>query len=89
MSESIKKKTPKTADAKSESLSRVQFFATPWTTVHGILQARILEWVTFPFSRDQTQGSHIADFFLYHLNLEGSAENRKNLVKNISTDISI
>ena len=21
-------------------------------TVHGILQARILEWVTFPFSRD-------------------------------------
>ena len=35
-------------------------------TVHGILQARILEWV-FPFSRvssqprDQTQISHIAD----------------------------
>ena len=35
-------------------------------TVHGILQARILEWVAFPFSRgssqprDQTQISHIA-----------------------------
>ena len=35
-------------------------------TVHGILQARILEWVAFPFSRgssqprDQTQVSHIA-----------------------------
>ena len=35
-------------------------------TVHGILQARILEWVTFPFSRgsfqprDRTQVSHIA-----------------------------
>ena len=34
--------------------------------VHGILQARILEWVTIPFSRgssqprDQTQVSHIA-----------------------------
>ena len=33
-------------------------------TVHGILQARILEWVAFPFSRgssqhrDQTQGSN-------------------------------
>ena len=32
--------------------------------VHGMLQARILEWVTFPFSRgsshprDQTQGSN-------------------------------
>ena len=38
-------------------------------TVHGILQARILEWVTFPFSRgssqprDWTQVSHIADEF--------------------------
>ena len=38
-------------------------------TVHRILQARILEWVAFPFSRgsslprDQTQVSHIADGF--------------------------
>ena len=38
-------------------------------TVHGILQARILEWVAFPFSRrssqprDRTQVSHIADRF--------------------------
>ena len=38
-------------------------------TVHGILQARILEWVAFPFSRessqprDQTQASHIAGGF--------------------------
>ena len=38
-------------------------------TVHGILQARILEWVAFPFSRgssqprDQTQVSHIAGIF--------------------------
>ena len=24
-------------------------------TVHGILQARILEWVTFPFSRESSQ----------------------------------
>ena len=37
-----------------------------WATVHGILQARILEWVAFPFSkgssqpRDQTQASRIA-----------------------------
>ena len=36
---------------------------------HGILQARILEWVAFPFSRgssqprDQTQVSHIAGGF--------------------------
>ena len=38
-------------------------------TVHGILQARILEWVAFPFSResskprDRTQVSHIAGKF--------------------------
>ena len=38
-------------------------------TVHGILQARILEWVAFPFSRvssqprDRTQISHIEGKF--------------------------
>ena len=38
-------------------------------TVHGILQARILEWVAFPFSRrtsqarDRNQVSHIAGQF--------------------------
>ena len=36
-------------------LSRVRLVETPWTTVHGILQARILEWVTFPFSRGYSQ----------------------------------
>ena len=45
-----------------------QLFANPWT-VHGILQARILEWVAFPFSRgssqprDRTQVSRIAGGF--------------------------
>jgi len=39
-------------------------------TVHGILQAKILEWVAFPFSRgssqsrDSTQVSHIAGGFI-------------------------
>ena len=38
-------------------------------TVHGMLQARILEWVAFPFSkgfsqpRDQTQVSRITGRF--------------------------
>ena len=38
-------------------------------TVHGVLQARILEWVAVPFSRgssqprDQTQFSHIVGRF--------------------------
>ena len=53
---------------KWKSLSCVRLFATPWT-VHGILQARILEWVAFPLSRgsfqprDQTQVSRIAGKF--------------------------
>ena len=42
----------------------------PGSSVHGILQARILEWVTFPFSRgssqprDQTQVSALQEDFL-------------------------
>ena len=50
-------------NSKWKSLSHVQLFVT---TVHGILQARILEWVAFPFSRgssqprDRTQISRIA-----------------------------
>ena len=42
----------------AQSLSRVQLFATTWTvcspagsSVHGILQARTLEWVAMPSSR--------------------------------------
>ena len=51
-----------------KSLSCVQLFATP-RTAHGILQARIMEWEAFPFSRgssqprDQTQVSCIAGGF--------------------------
>ena len=33
-------------------LSRAQLFAIPWTVVPAILQARILEWVTFPSPGD-------------------------------------
>ena len=53
---------------KWKSLSHTRLFAPPWT-VHGILQARIVEWVAFPFSRgssqprDWTQVSHFADGF--------------------------
>ena len=51
-------------------LSRVWLFETPWShTVHGILQAKTLEWVAFPFSRgssaprDRTGVSSIAGRF--------------------------
>ena len=56
---------------KVKSLSHVRLFAIPWTVVyqaslHGIFQARVLEWVAISFSkgsswlRDQTQVSCIA-----------------------------
>ena len=55
---------------KWESLSPVRLFCNPMDyMVHGILQARILEWVAFPFSRGssqpraQTQVSSLADRF--------------------------
>ena len=44
-------------------------YSLPGSSGHGILQARILEWVAFPFSRgssrprDQTQVSCIAGRF--------------------------
>ena len=47
---------------KVRSLSPVQLFVTPWTTcrlslssIHGIFQARILEWVAISFSRRSSQ----------------------------------
>ena len=43
---------------KVKSLNRVQLFATPWTvayqaplSIHGIFQARVLEWLAVSFSR--------------------------------------
>ena len=56
------------SEKKSESCSVMSDSETPWDPhiVNGILQARILEWVAFPFSRvpsqsrDQTQVSCIA-----------------------------
>ena len=45
-------------------LSHVRHFVTPWTvalqgsSVHGISQARILEWIAISFSRGSSQGSN-------------------------------
>ena len=52
---------------KVKLLSHVRVFGTPWTpwsnsleplpdsSVHGFLQARVLEWVVVPFSRGSSQ----------------------------------
>ena len=52
----------------SESLNHMDY------TVHGILQARILEWVAFPLCRGSSQprdGTHVS-FILYQLSYQGS-----------------
>ena len=42
-------------EVKWKALSCVWFFVTTWTkTAHGILHARILEWVAFPLSFPNT-----------------------------------
>ena len=40
---------------KVKLFSRVWLFATPWTEVHGIFQARILEWVVISFSNNDVE----------------------------------
>ena len=40
---------------RAQSLSLVRFFVTPWATVHGVSQARILEWVAMSCSRGSSQ----------------------------------
>ena len=52
-SECIKSRKEKRSG--NESLSRVQTCDPMDCTVHGILQARILEWVAVPFSRGSSQ----------------------------------
>jgi len=44
-----------TDEVKWMLLSCVWLFATPWTILHGLLQARILELVNFPSSRGSFQ----------------------------------
>ena len=50
-----KKKTHRSVEWNACMLSLVQLFVTPWTVpgsfVHGIFQARILEWVAISLSK--------------------------------------
>ena len=60
----------------------------PGSSVHGLLQARILEWVAIPFSRgsswprSETQVSHIAGRFFFFSIWASRGENNKTLTGN-------
>ena len=64
----------------AKSLSHIQHFVTLGSSVHGTLQARILEWVAISFSkgssqpRDRTQVSPHCRWILYHLSHKGSPQ---------------
>ena len=63
---------------RSDSLRPHGQQPAPGSSVHGIFQARVLEWVAISFSRessrprDQTQVSHIDRQTPYHLSHQGS-----------------
>ena len=58
----------------------------PGSSVHGILQARVLKWVAISFTRessqprDQTQVSSIDRQMLYRLSHQGPAQWRKDFL---------
>ena len=70
----------------AQSLSHGQHFVTPWTVARqalwsmGIVHARILKWVAYPFSRgssgprNQTEGLLHCRQILYQLSYQGSPQ---------------
>ena len=74
--------------------SSVGLFATPWTIyVHEIFQARIMEWVAFPFSRassqprDWSQVFTIADRFFTSWATREAQEYRSGSVSQFSHSV--
>ena len=73
---------------KWKSLSHVKTLCDPMDyTVHRVLQARILEWVAFPFSRGSSQqwlnpGLPHYRWILYQLSHQGSPQNVRKCSKN-------
>ena len=59
-------------------------YSPPGSSVHGICQARILEWVVIPFSRgsyqsrDQTQVACIGRCVLYHWAAREAQKDNRN-----------
>ena len=61
------KKVKVSVTQSSPTLWNPMDYGLPGSSVHGILQARILEWVAIPFSRGSlTQGSNPGRQILYH-----------------------
>ena len=55
-------------ERKMKSLSHVRLLVTPWSlpgsSVHGIFQARVLEWVVISFSRGSSLPRNLLAHFV-------------------------
>ena len=77
------KKVKKRPSIKSDSLRPHGLCSPPGSSVHGILQARILEWIAIPFSRgsswlrDLTWVSRVASRFFTIWATEGAWSSQK------------
>ena len=75
--------------AESVSCSVVSDSLQPYVAyeIHGILQARLLEWVAIPFTRgsvqpmDRTRVSHAVGRFFYYLSHQGSLDSKLKPVR--------
>ena len=69
-------------------------YSLPGSSIHGILQVRILEWVAISFSRassqprDRTQVSHIAGRRFYHLSHQESPIYHYTCLKQITGNLT-
>ena len=83
------------SDAVSRSLisnswsGLVSDYSLPGSFVHGILQARILEWVAITFSKgsDSNQGLLHCRQILYHLSHQGTGERFRAETRVISDEL--
>ena len=72
-------------------------WSPPGSSVHGISQAKILEWVVISFSResswprDQIQVSCLGRLILYHLSHQGSpsVQNRGKVIRNLFCTVQV
>ena len=65
-------------EVKVKSLSHVRLFATPCSlpgsSIHGIFQARVLEWVAIAFSKLGFNNMWTENFQMFKLDLEKAEE---------------
>ena len=72
----------------SENFSAVSnLLQPPGYTVHGILQAKILEWVAFPFSRGYSHPRYQTQVFTLQVN-SLPAESQEKLYESVSNSMS-